>query len=96
MDWKSLDKALLNEYDTDGAVQIVSMPAYGSGALVTDILTARYWDGSTGGVLALDASTISLQAPIDVSGKGFRGGSAMLNYSGDCVFDNNYNGFCLR
>ena len=88
-----LDKALLNQYDTDGAVQIVSMPDYGSGALVTDTLTARPWDGSTGGVLALDASTISLQAPIDVSGKGFRGGSAMLNYVGDCVFLSNYSDF---
>ena len=89
----TLDKALLNPYDTDGAVQIVSMPAYGSGALVTDILTARPWDGSTGGILALEASTISLQAPIDVSGKGFRGGSAALNYSGDCTFLSNYNDF---
>ncbi|MCB9040097.1 MAG: PKD domain-containing protein [Lewinellaceae bacterium] len=89
----TLEKALLNEYDTDGAVQVVSLPDYPSGALVTDILTARPWDGNIGGVLALEASTISLQAPIDVSGKGFRGGSAALDYTGDCNFIDNFNSF---
>lgn len=89
----TLEKALLNDYDTDGAVQAVSMPDYPSGVVVTDTLTARAWDGSTGGVLALEASSITLQAPVDVSGKGFRGGSAALDYTGDCFFTDSYNNF---
>ncbi|MCB9265165.1 MAG: PKD domain-containing protein [Lewinellaceae bacterium] len=89
----TLEKVLANEYDTDGAVQIVSMPDYSSGAIVSNTLTARAWDGSTGGVLAFEASGLTLQAPIDVSGKGFRGGSSVLDYTGDCNFLDNFNAF---
>jgi len=89
----TLEKALLHEYDTDGAVQIVRMPVYTSNLTVTGTLTARAWDGSTGGVLALEAPSIALQAPIDASGQGFRGGSAAINYTGDCSFLDNYNSF---
>ncbi|GAB3544535.1 hypothetical protein GCM10027343_19820 [Noviherbaspirillum agri] len=53
--------------------QVIRVPAW-TGALVP--LTARAWDGSTGGVLALDAAgALNLNGvTLDVSGKGFRGG----------------------
>ncbi|MCB0549741.1 MAG: PKD domain-containing protein [Phaeodactylibacter sp.] len=89
----TLEKALLNDYDTDGVVQAVSLPNYPSGATVTATLTARAWDGSTGGILALETTTLNLQAPIDASGAGFRGGSAAINYTGDCSFLDNYNNY---
>ncbi len=89
----TLENMLLNEYDTDGAVQVVNMPDYPSGAVVSDTLKAKAWDGSTGGVLALEAADITLQAPIDASGQGFRGGSAALDYTGNCNFLDNFNAF---
>lgn len=87
-----LEKALLNAYDLAGAVQIINMPAYDQ-AVVTGTLTAKAWDGSTGGVLAFSATQLTLQADIDVSGKGFRGGSAALDYTGDCNFLSNFNSY---
>lgn len=65
---------LLRSYDVKGAVQLVKVPQYVN-ANVTATLSCTPWNGSTGGVLAIDCSgTLSLAAGIDVSGKGFRGG----------------------
>ena len=61
-------------------LQIVKVPSYNY-AEVTAPLTCQPWDSisKTGGVLAaIVGRTLSLQADIDVSGKGFRGGSAAL------------------
>jgi PKD repeat protein len=90
-----LEKALLNEYDLAGAVQVVSMPAYEQ-AIVAGMLTAQAWDGTTGGVLAFSAGQLSLQGDIDVSGKGFRGGSAALNYTGDCTFLSSFSNYAYE
>lgn len=87
-----LEKALINTYDLAGAVQAASMPAYEQ-AVVTSTLTAKSWDGSTGGVLAFSATQLTLQADIDLSGKGFRGGSAAIDYTGDCNFLSNYSNY---
>ncbi|MCB9299352.1 MAG: PKD domain-containing protein [Lewinellaceae bacterium] len=87
-----LEKALRQEYGLAGAVQIVSMPEYGQ-AVVNGTLTAKAWDGSTGGVLAFTVGQLILEADIDVSGKGFRGGSAVLDYTGDCNFLSNYSNY---
>jgi PKD repeat protein len=79
---------LLNDYDPAGKVQVVRIPYYDQ-AVVGSTLQAQAWDGETGGVLALYARTLTLQADIDVSGQGFRGGSAALDYDGNCswLFD---------
>ena len=61
-------------------LQIVKVPSYNY-AEVTAPLTCQPWDSisKTGGVLAaIVGRTLSLQADIDVSGKGFRGGSVAL------------------
>lgn len=61
-------------------MQIVKVPSYNF-AQVTAPLTCQPWDSitKTGGVLAaIVGRTLSLQADIDVTGKGFRGGSPAL------------------
>ena len=87
-----LKNTLLNTYNTSGAVQLLTMPVYEK-ATVAGTLTASPWDGQKGGVLALAVEdTLSLEAEIDVSGKGFRGGLLALVNSG-CTFLSNTNGY---
>lgn len=60
-------------YDISGKVQLVRIPEY-ENINVCD-LTCQQWNGTTGGVLVLRSSgQVNMQAPIDVSGKGFHGG----------------------
>ncbi len=76
---------LLNDYDAGGSVQLVSFPVY-SDAVVADTLKAAPWNGATGGILAFEVeNTLSLEAPIDLSGQGFRGGLRKVVVSG-CTF----------
>lgn len=72
-----LREILLHNYDPAGAVQIIKVPRYVT-AVVKGILTCPPWNGSTGGVLVVEASgAIDIQSGvIDVSGLGFRGGRA--------------------
>lgn len=73
-----LENKLLNTYDLNGGVQLLTMPTY-QDATVTDLLTAQAWDGSTGGVLAFTVSgVLTLEAPISVDGRGFRGGQTQV------------------
>lgn len=67
---------LKNAYNVDGNVQLIRVPYYNS-ATVTGKLFCNPWDPVTksGGVLALIvARTLTLNADIDVSGLGFKGG----------------------
>jgi gliding motility-associated-like protein len=70
-----LKNVLLRQYDIPfGRVQMIRVPFY-KNVTVTDTLTCLPWDGTKGGVLAFNVQdTVSLNADIDVSGKGFRGG----------------------
>lgn len=73
---------LLRDYDPADLVQLVRIPQYAD-ITVTGTLTAKAWDGNTGGVLVFEASgTVTLNADIDVSGLGFRGGLVNVNNSG--------------
>jgi uncharacterized repeat protein (TIGR01451 family) len=58
--------------------QVVIVPQYTS-ATLSSTLTAVAWNGSTGGILAVDvANTLTLNtATVSVSGLGFRGGAGM-------------------
>ncbi len=61
---------LLSGYDAAGGFQVVRVPTYASTAV--GALTGPAWDGSTGGVVAVDvAGTASLTGGIDVRGLGF-------------------------
>ncbi|MDP4266324.1 MAG: PKD domain-containing protein [Bacteroidota bacterium] len=73
-------KPLTNTYngteDTIFKAQLIKVPQY-TNPVISGILKAKAWDGKTGGVLVLEASgTITMNADIDVSGTGFRGGIA--------------------
>jgi hypothetical protein len=67
---------VINSFDPKGNIQIVRVPYFNS-AVVTGVLTCSPWDPVTksGGVLVMIIGrTIKLNANIDVSGQGFRGG----------------------
>ena len=75
----TFSSSLTNTYDVAGLVQVVRIPVY-TAATVTAALTAQAWNGITGGILVFEVTgTLTLNANIDVSGRGFRGGSALSN-----------------
>lgn len=87
-----LKYSLLNAYDVSGSLQLVTFPVF-TDAVVTDTLKAAPWNGETGGVLAFSVeNTLTLQAPVDISGAGFRGGMKNLVTSG-CTFLTNANDY---
>jgi uncharacterized repeat protein (TIGR01451 family) len=59
--------------------QVILVPQYTTATLAATGLTAPAWNGSTGGVLALDtSSTLTLNgATVVVDGLGFRGGAGL-------------------
>jgi hypothetical protein len=66
-------KNLLNSYSITGKVQMIRMPTYAN-AIVNATLTGSAWNGTTGGVLAIEVTgTLTLNTDIDMSGLGFRG-----------------------
>lgn len=72
------------EYSPNSAVQLVSIPQY-EDVEIKNTLTCQAWDGFTGGILAFNASgSITLNANIDASEKGFRGGLAIDGGSLNC------------
>ncbi|MEO8416431.1 MAG: PKD domain-containing protein, partial [Ginsengibacter sp.] len=87
-----LKNLFTKQYDIPtGKVQLIRVPYYNN-LVVDNILTCLPWDGSKGGVLAFNVkNTLTLNANIDVSGKGFIGGQAVnpKNNSFYC-HENNY------
>ncbi len=76
-----LTTSLMQFYDPFGSVQIISYPNY-TKADVIGTLTAQPWNGNTGGVLAFSVNdTLLLNADIDASGSGFKGGDSSQNYT---------------
>lgn len=78
----TLSCPLQNNYD-DSLFQVVKVRSF-TNATVTSTLTCAPWDGKKGGVLVLLVhETLTLNADIDVSNKGFRGATSpevnMLN-----------------
>lgn len=62
-------------YKVSGKIQVVKIARYPTGVTISGTVTAPAWNGSTGGIVAIETSgTLTLNANIDVSGKGFRGG----------------------
>jgi PKD repeat protein len=79
-----LKHEFINSYDVTGSLQLVTVPFYDN-ALIVNTLTAKPWDGETGGVLIFEAENLEFSAAIDVSGLGFRGAEKKLVAS-DCTF----------
>ncbi|MCW3078500.1 MAG: hypothetical protein JWO32_3109 [Bacteroidetes bacterium] len=72
----SIDCPLKYTYLSSGKAQVVRVPRYLS-LTVTGTITCPPWNGSTGGVVAIEVlgnTTINAAGRIDVSGLGFRGG----------------------
>jgi uncharacterized repeat protein (TIGR01451 family) len=76
--------ALTNSYTAAGQVQVVRIPRYTGLTLnASTSIVAPAWNGTTGGIVALDVQgdvIFNSNARIDVSGLGFRGG-AVTNVS---------------
>jgi len=78
-----------SDFDIESGLQIIRVPSYNS-AVVNSVLTCQPWDSvtKTGGVLVLiTGRTLSLNANIDVSGRGFKGGAVTLG-KGICISTN--------
>lgn len=79
----SLSNPLATTFDSNGRVQMITVPNYNS--VSTTGLTAKKWDGASGGVLVFFATgNVTLYGDINVSGLGFRGGDVSNNPDGDC------------
>ncbi|MDP4221730.1 MAG: gliding motility-associated C-terminal domain-containing protein [Bacteroidota bacterium] len=80
---------LVLSYDVTANVQLVQVPFYDS-PTVTSTLTSDTWNSTsgTGGVLAmLIGRKLTLNADIDVTGKGFAGAAGVFGI-GECVYTN--------
>lgn len=79
-----LQKAMVKAYDPAALVQLVKVPMYANATVVSP-LSAAPWNGSTGGILAIEVSgTLQLNADIDASDLGFRGSFLCTNSDGGC------------
>ncbi|MFN5308601.1 MAG: Kelch repeat-containing protein [Candidatus Kapaibacterium sp.] len=94
-----LEHGLLYSYDIRKKVQLIRVPEYTS-VYVNAPLTCKAWDGETGGVLALEVKdTLTVNAPLSVTGKGFRGGLAIssklfpIYYVTDYIIDAKETGY---
>jgi PKD repeat protein len=89
-----LDTWLVNTYTNfDDPIQVLNIPIY-ENVIVTDTLKAKAWDGTTGGVLAFDVNgLLEINAPIDVSGLGFRGGVSETVSGNNCSWLINHNDY---
>jgi hypothetical protein len=67
-----------NAYTAAGNAQVIRVPQYDTLTITgAGSVTAQTWNGTVGGVVAVQAATtLQLNGSIDVSGKGFRGGAA--------------------
>jgi len=82
----TLENELVNtDYDAAGSLQLITVPEY-KDAVVSAELTGQAWNGATGGVVALSVTNdLTLDAPVVMDGKGFRGG-AFENNASNCSF----------
>jgi PKD repeat protein len=74
-----LKNKFINTYQSDASLQLVTIPKF-QNATVSDTLKAKNWDGTVGGILIFRVENeLTLSSYIDVSGKGFRGGTGNPN-----------------
>lgn len=78
----------LEQYDAArGKVQLIRVPYYQS-VTIAQTLTCPAWDGAKGGVVVVNsAADVNMDAGIDVSNKGFRGGAVGGGFSCGNVSD---------
>lgn len=65
-------------YNVGSGVQVIRVPVYTNHTVPAGGYTAQPWDGSTGGVFAIEVTgTLTMSGDIDVTGDGFRGGDIL-------------------
>ena len=71
-----IDCGLQNDYTQAGKTMVVRVPRYNNLTInVGNTITGDAWNGSTGGIIAIEVlGTSTIDGVIDVSGLGFRGG----------------------
>ncbi len=75
---------ILRTYNTTGLLQLVKVPVYNN-VNVIGLLTCTPWNGSFGGVLVFEATgNVTLNANIEVTGKGFLGGAQVFGQFYSC------------
>jgi hypothetical protein len=74
----NLVSPLVNNYTASGHVQVIRVPRYSAFTVFEGAsVTTQPWDGSTGGVLAVEVKKYTvINGTVDVSGRGFRGGNS--------------------
>jgi gliding motility-associated-like protein len=71
---------LCKSYTPSGKVQLIRVPFY-SNATIVGTVTAQPWNGSTGGIVAIEATnSLTFNANINVSGQGFVGGAVFSGW----------------
>jgi uncharacterized repeat protein (TIGR01451 family) len=76
--------------------QVIRVPQYSS-ATFSSALTARYWNGTSGGVLAVDvAGQLTLGGTVSLDGRGFRGGSGRGLSGGPAGSNTDYRNLSTR
>lgn len=79
-----LDHLPNNTYNlnANASVQLITYRTYGApDYTTTSNMTAKAWNGTTGGVLAIEVTgTLTLAHNLSANGIGFRGGAASANY----------------
>lgn len=81
------ERELINSYDFSQSVQMVYVPVYSNVTIVGN-LYARPWNPLTGlgGVIAIEATgTVTMNADMDASGAGYKGGE-VIQLNGSCYF----------
>ena len=84
---------LCKSFSINGFVQLIRVPVYNQ-ATITSLLTGQVWNGSTGGVVAIEAtSSITFNANLSVQGLGFNGGAWTTGFfaCGDMNYANSGN-----
>lgn len=84
---------LCKSFSVNGFVQLIRVPVYNQ-ATITSLLTGQVWNGSTGGVVAIEAtSSIIFNANLSVQGLGFNGGAWTTGFfaCGDMNYANSGN-----
>ena len=75
---------LVYKYKVSGKIQLVKIARYPVGVNVVGTVQALAWDGSKGGVIAIETPTITMNADIIASGKGFIGGLSGAPITNSC------------
>lgn len=85
-----LTPGICRGYTPGRGVQLIRVPVYTKPVFIINTLTCQPWNGTTGGVLAFEATAqVNFQSNINVDGMGFRGGRSRAIV--DRFFCNDFN-----